>query len=308
MASEVDIQETFYNHMISISLEADKYESFKPEIVKPLMKKTLNEFCKSSLKVTLRDGTSSFGFQTVRGDVVTMDNVPKTYQELFLGLIAALTSRAAESAGTGAKAGSSLFDRILDALVEKAIDRPQFATTISRFTTFYLELTAKVVEPVVSIDTIRDTFYNIMVDEYFSNLASFKSDVETLESYIFICLSARAIVSILSHSLHSPGIRLFNNALVVKSNCPAEYQPMFERLWILKTAFDRINPSPALVQLINETVAMKPDSILSPELATLKTPQINEITAIISELSIGVSRMAHFKAIIGEVLSFCSNL
>ena len=302
MASEDDIQETFYNSMISLALEAEKYEALQPEILKSLMLQTLRSFCNRAVKVTLPDGSSSFGFSTLRGAVITISNVPATYAELFGGLVAALASRSSADV-------TEEFDRILNILVERAITRPQFGPIIARFTTFYIELTAKVVEPVVSVPVIRETFYNIMVDEYFSNMDAFKSDVENLESYIFICLSARAAISILSHSLHVQGIRLYNNALVVPTNCPAEYQQMFERLWTLKTLFDRIKPSPDVLELIHQTVSMRPGAdAVSPTLLALKTPQISEIIGIISELAIGVSRMQHFKEIIGEVLRFCSNL
>jgi len=304
MASEDDIQETFYNSMISLALEAEKYEAFQPEILKSLMTQTLRAFCNRAVKVTLPDGSSSFGFSTLRGAVVTISNVPATYAELFGGLVAALASRS-RTDGTGAE----VFERILNTLVERAIVRPQFGPIIARFTTFYVELTAKVVEPVVSVPVIRETFYNIMVDEYFSNVDAFKSDVENLESYIFICLSARAAISILSHSLHVQGIRLYNNALVIPTNCPAEYKQMFERLWTLKTLFDQINPSPDVLELIHQTVSMRPGAeAVPPALLALKTPQISEIIGIVSELAIGVSRMQHFKEIIGDVLRFCSDL
>lgn len=129
----------------------------------------------------------------------------------------------------------------LNMLVDGVMKREAFANVISKFIKFYGDLTKKSISPTISVNAIRETFYNIMCDKYYLNIDTLKSDTENLESYIFICLSAYATISVLLYSRGINGIKLHNNAIVTKDNCPQEYMQLFTKLLELKVIFDKIN-------------------------------------------------------------------
>ena len=293
-----EIQETFYNVMIELAFETEEHQVFSIDILRPLMVRTLLYLCNTAVEIELKNKTKSFGFSTVRGKIITKDNVPDEYAQLFNALITVIPN----------KSRSDIFMPTLNMLVDGAMKREAFANVISKFIKFYGDLTKKLVSPTISVNAIRETFYNIMCDQYFLNIDTLKSDTENLESYIFICLSAYAITSVLSHSRGINGIKLHNNAIVTKENCPQEYMHLLTKLLELKVIFDKINPSDDVIKLIEQTVSMKPDSFVDQRLENLKTPDINNIISMISGLAIKISQLQHFKDIIGNVLKFCLEL
>ena len=290
MLSEADIQETFYNAMLEYALALPSASGpLNDGTIHTLMIQTLTDFCSAAEPVN-----DSYGFRTVRGALITRETVPPVYAQLFGAIISA---------------GRTPSPALLEAIIRQAIQRPEFQVIITKFKMFYAELNQREpVTPAVTVAAIRDTFYNIMVDEYFSNVDLFRNDVESVEAYLFICLPARSIIAILTHSKGLVGIRLQNGALVTRDNCPQEFRLLADKLLTLKTLFDRLDPSPEILDLMNHTVSMKPDLVIPPQLERLKTPEINAITAIISELSIKISQLDHFKRIIDAVLAFCLEL
>lgn len=295
MISDEEIQETFYNVMINIALES-KIENLD-ECIKPLMVRTLSSICNSAVAIYLADMTKSFGFVTLRGNIITKDNVSKEYKVLFDNLIIAMSNRT----------NSSVYIVILNKLIDEVIKKDTFSTIISNFKQFYTE-TNKEKDIQVSVKNIRDTFYNIMIDQYFLNMSVLRDGIENQDSYIFLCLPAYAITSILHLSVGTYGIKLCNGAVVTKSNCPDEYKILFDKLLKLKQIFDELNPNEKTMELINMIASANPDIVISEDLMKLRTDSVNKIISYISGLSIEISKIGHFKEIIGEVIKFCLEL
>jgi hypothetical protein len=295
MISEEEIQETFYNVMINVALES-KIENLD-ECIKPLMVRTLSSVCNSATTIHLADMSKSFGFVTLRGNIITRDNVSEEYKILFDSLITAMNNRT----------NSSVYVVILNKLIDEVIKKDTFSTIISNFKQFYTE-TNKEKDIQVSVEGIRDTFYNIMVDQYFLNMSVLKDGIENQDSYIFLCLSAYSITAILRLSVGTYGIKLCNGAVVTKSNCPNEYKTLFDKLFNLKQIFDELNPNEKTIELINMVTSSNPDIVISEEFMQLRTDSVNKIISYISGLSIEISKIKHFKEIIGEVLKFCLEL
>ncbi len=111
MISEEEVQETFYNVMISVALES-KIDNLE-ECIKPLMTRTLSSMCNDAIIVKLNDDSYSFGFSTLRGNVITKDNITEEYEQLFNYLIVALMNR------TDSSIYVVTLNKIVDAIMEK---------------------------------------------------------------------------------------------------------------------------------------------------------------------------------------------
>ena len=300
MIHEDEIQETFYNTMIDFAFQETNEQSSQqkkldPRAVEILMVRTLSYLCDNSQNIRLQSGIQSVGFKTIRGNIVTEDNVDDKYKLLFSGLLAAIRN----------KNDKELYLDSLRSLASATAKITSFRETIGKFMKFYSELTEPAKVGIVNVDTIRDTFYNIMVDQYYENIGEFRTDVLNMEAYIFICFSTNVIVQVLLSSKMMTGIKLCNNAIVTYENCPYEFKPMIQKLMELKQLFDRIVTSDEIIRLIKKTVSMNPRDVITSELEALKTPEINLITGNISGLAIKISQIPHFKEIIGKVLEFC---
>ena len=294
-----EIQETFYNVMIEITMDTINSKQIPNELIKSLMVKTLANICDNVTYITLIDGTKSYGFKTLR-NMITRDNVPEIYEDLFNNLSGIIKH----------KSDNLTYISKLNKLVDDIMTLGTFNEIIDKVEEFYKDMNTETNSnvSVVSVETIRETFYNIMVDQYFSNINMFSDDVKTMESYIFICLSGYAITFILSQSRGVNGIKLYNGGIVTQQNCPREYIELFVILIELKKIFDKVNPNEEAIKLICQTVSMKPNLVIDSILLEYKTPEINNIISRVSELSIKISRLEHFKNIIGNVLEFCLDI
>jgi hypothetical protein len=295
-----EIQETFYNTMIDISLESNFINSSDlndDSSIIMLITKTLIAMCNSATKIRLLDGSQSYAFMTIRGNNITRDNLEGDYLTFYDSLIMAINN----------SNDSVMYSNILKSLSKNITENDSFSEIIVKFKKFYIE-THTVADMSVSVDSIRNTFYNLMVDQYYSNIENLKEGIEDQESYIFLCLSAYTITSILSISRKLYGIKLCNGAIVTEKNCPREYFVLFEKLLKLKKIFDVLDPSEELLTLIKNVTSANPKVEISQHLLDMKTPRVNEVISYISDLSIEISKIQHFKQIIGDVLRFCLEL
>lgn len=318
MISEDEIRETFYNLMLENALRQDpRYlrerltdPSSKPSVLRFLISESVRNICESATEK---------GFPTMRSNWITVENVAPSFRDLFrtlekLRLLSLVRDpRAGAGAGAGVRAGDRAgeeMSRGLAQLVAEIEKRGTFRQIIEQFIVFYLDSQREEKKAVVTVETIRDTFYNIMVDQVLVlNLVS-KQDIKDNEPYVFFALSSQAIVASVIDSADSTGIRLHNRALVTADNCPPEYKDMFAILSVIKArirAMDREGDrdSPERLALIKLLSVNNPDVEIPAHLARHKTRELMEIVTLITNLAIKISQVQHFKDVIGNVLTFC---
>jgi hypothetical protein len=150
----------------------------------------------------------------------------------------------------------------------------------------------------VTLEGIRETFYNIMVNQYLDTGLIPKSDLEDCESYIFTALSAYVVYTIIITQRSIKGVQLCNGAIVTKTNCPPQLKQLFETLLQIKEEVEDMHFTTQEETHILQTVSSKQNtgSIVNPHIAT--------ITGKITGIAIQISQISHFKQVIGDVINF----
>jgi hypothetical protein len=301
MITDEEIQATFYNIMLEIMLS-----SYNPAYVKTQFQTNKNEFIKAitidtfkfmfnrSEKIHLSNGQESIGFYTINSQLITLENVSGEYKLLFSGLINHLTVNSDTS-------------QVFNGIVSTILNKPSFKTIIEKVIKFHGETisTNQVVLP-VTVEAIRETFYNIMAEQYYLNKSVEKSDLESAESHIFFALSGYAILAVALNSKGIDGVRLVNGGIVKKQNCPQMFKQLFDALLVVKAKLESVQLNHDEENYILETVSMKPDEQRTT-LHLNPSAHIKQISSQISEITIKISQNQHFKEVIGPVLDFLIN-
>lgn len=292
--SEDELRETIYSIMLEIALSNTSddlinkisNDSTKPIVIKSLLAETIKSIAT----------TNSNGFPTIRGHAVNFNNVPNDFKELFISLKSYIDCK-------------SDFQRniMLNKIVEEVEKRDMFKQMINKVISFYLEC-QKENSQIVTSDMIRETFYNIMAEQVFINGKITKDALLDMEAYIFYDLSTYVILASTFISLNYDGIILHNGTLVTSNNCPEEYKKFHTMMMNLKVKIKSMKLSAKQMEFINVYSSSNPEVTISPELETYKTPEIVNLVTIIKDLSIQISQVPHFKAIIDKVIKYCLDI
>lgn len=300
MISDEEVQETFYNAMVDTMLtgiingfnpEFIKNTlldpNSRPEFIKEIVAETFVNVLKSSKITQMSDGNISIEILSSRGKHITQNNVSPVYKNLFSALIVQFQTKSPE---------------MLMSVASSTTQLESFKIMINRVIKFYFDTKkTETCDIPITLDAIRDTFYNIMVEQYFVNNLISREDLESCESHIFIALSAYVIFEIATKQKLINGIKLCNDTIVTLENCPALYKPLFEILLEIKKLANRINLTPDEEKYILCTVSLKQESENVPNVVRT---EIKHITSKISDIAIQISQMTHFKNVIGNVINF----
>jgi hypothetical protein len=299
MISDLEVQETFYNAMLETMFTGNTAGSnpqyvkhnltepnLRPVFIKGVVTETFRKVLNSAQLNTFEDGSLTLQIPSVRGNLITPKNVSNMYSQLFSALVIQYQSGSEE---------------MLNGIISSTINLPSFKKMIEDVIKFYLsgmqEQQPKQTKP-ATIEGIRETFYNIMVDQYLNNGMIPKEDLEACESYIFTALSAYVVYTVAIFQKDVNGVRLCDGAIVTLQNCPPQIKPIFIILLDVKKITQHMNFTQAEEQHILNTLSSKQESEIE------QTEHVRNVIGKITSIAIQISQIPHFKQVIGDVINF----
>jgi hypothetical protein len=291
LIDETEIQDTFYGMLLDIVFhEQDKTQQpvdlNNHDTIQYLIKQLLEYVC-------LRYNT----FVTINKNHVTASNVPESYRELFILLQELKQLLSSRQLIDQHQAINSTYSKIFKNLEQKQTFKPM----IANLKQFYSQCNVMhETKQIISINTIRDTFYNIMVDQVIDSKLIPINDLKCNEPYIFFAMSGFVIIESVVRSAGTSGIKLCNQGIG-----PAQYMKFFEIMIGLKHTMQRLKLNDNQVQLI-KLLCMQNQSIQIPgPLKQYQTRELMEVVTVITDMTINISQIDHFKRIIDDVINFC---
>lgn len=307
------IRETFYNIMYDIALDSNwvTYEKLH----------TNSKTCKGLIILTIIEIlniSKNFPNEIILFDSthLTSINCPSEFKELFGSLIQLkkVTDVCSESDSILIKIScmhklnitltTEIFTNYILASSQRLMD---FANVIYEKQIFH-EILAKIADLFQSVKTntiseklIRDTFYNMMVNEALetSEYVS-KSDLENAEAFIFLDLSAFTIITECNISKNINGLGLMDGSILNIHNCPDTYKEFAEILLKIKPMVCNLNQSQ--ITALKKICSSNP-SINCPDKE--KTAILTNVAANVTQIATKVSQRSTFKDIIVNVINFC---
>ena len=148
---------------------------------------------------------------------------------------------------------------------------------------------------------MRDTFYSIMFEQATSS-GLFK--LEALidhDPYIFLALSAHALIELVMRSAQvAQGIVLANNSVMTESNCPPTFRAMLHGLLGFKSAFASLSQEQILV--IKYSSIDDHDLPMPSHLYAWRTPAVMELASRINGVASQISQRSEFHTLIASVI------
>lgn len=301
MITNDEVQETFYNAMIDTMITGI-IAGYNPEYVKntlscpvrneefikDIIVETFTNVLKTAKIVKLSNDDKSIKISSVRGNTITSETVSQTYKDLFNSLTNIFFT------------GNYGF---LYKIAEEVMKLESFKIIIKNVIKFYLESTKTVTEKagLINADTIRETFYNIMVEQYYLNKSVTKEDIEAQEAHIFIAMSVYTIFAVARYNKSISGIKLCNNAVVNLNNCPNIFKDLFAIMLEIKDGANRLHLTSEEEKYILETASLKQQN--NTDNLNIRS-EVKQLTSKFSEVSIKISQIPHFKEVIGHVFDF----
>ena len=199
---------------------------------------------------------------------------------------------------------NNTFNTTINAVAQKLLE---FANEIYNKQIFHVileriaELFQSMKTNTVSEKLIRDTFYNMMVNEALE-MTSFitKDDLEMVEAFIFLDLTAFTTISACVISKNTNGIVLMDKSTVDMNNCPENYKDLVKIILQVKPLVSQLNHNQisSLKRICSSNPNINDDNTVKSSLLTMIASNINQI-------STKVSQRKTFKDIIMEVINFC---
>lgn len=289
--SEEEIRETIYNVMLELALSWNPAAltqgltdpSTKNNIIKELLADTIKQMC----------SLYSTGFYTIRGNKVTLANVHPNFRELFTVI--------EKIAKPHEMKDENKYKHILAHLVETVSSNDIFKKIIQQLVIFYLE-SQKVIPSVITADMIRDTFYNIMVEQVIIKKMISISALIDMDSFVFYDLTAFVILDVVCASMNYKGILLHNQSIVTEANCPIEFKNFYLMASKLKSELSKLTKSE--VELVKMCASSDPEKKLSPDDEKKKTRPVIKLITIIKDIAIQISQNENFREVISKVICF----
>jgi len=290
MISEEEIRDTFYNVLMEVALNDNNLtvaSLHNKEIINSLIMKVLTFICKTHDDI-----------KTYKNNIITNNNVPPIYSNLFVGLQELKLMFASNNINDA----QNLMKHIIGQIQQQGT----FDPLIKQFIKFYTECHSETkINVNVDVNTIRDTFYNLMVEQVLTDNLIDKEDLESIEPYIFFALSSLVIVASIGYANDTTGIRLYNGAIVNENNCPNEFKSLFVTLIKLKKQFIDMKLNDDQIRLIKICSLQKNDLNMPTHLIKYKNNDIMRLVSVIVAIATDISKIPHFKSIIIKVIEFC---
>lgn len=288
-----DVQQLFYNMLLEETLEAKKagikIDFDNPEFIKFIIKKVLYIIFINYDNIKSYDGIA-----------YRADNVPREYKEIFNMLEHMHMTQKNYHIDDRTQFLNECFNKIMTEIQKFYTFEPM----IKKMKIFYDDMHK---EHVPTVEMIRETFYNMMVENTILSGYFPKDDLISREPYIFFGLTAHTILDTVIRSKGYPGIKLLDDSIVTDTLCPGEFKELCGVIFKIKALIDTRIITQNQLQYIKNKILQNDDI---PEYTDITPEQINEIKDIISifiDISIDITRNIHFKNIIDDVLKFCIN-
>ncbi len=157
-------------------------------------------------------------------------------------------------------------------------------------------------EEVITVENIRETFYNVMLDVSSEPELFDIEDLAAQESFVFIALPSITLLRVMWLSKELVDVvQLCGNKRLSMENCPASHQGFAAILIPLKKEVGRLTEEQ--FKILEQFCLENPDK---PVENSLITPEISSIKAKLQSVGIQVSQMKTFKGIIPEILKIYS--
>ena len=148
MISEEEIRDTFYNVLMEVALADNNLtvaSLHNKEIINGLIMKVLTFICKTHDDI-----------KTYKNNIITNNNVPPIYSNLFVGLQELKLMFASNNINDA----QNLMKHIIGQIQQQGT----FDPLIKQFIKFYTECHSETkINVNVDVNTIRDTFYNLLL-------------------------------------------------------------------------------------------------------------------------------------------------
>jgi len=289
-----DIQEIFYNMILETVMRADELhiaiDFDNPIFIKQIIKSILHNIVPNIYRI-----------KSTSGILITSKNVSDEYKHMFK-----LIEDMHEQLISRSISGSTEQNKFYGKIIEEISKRDTFNPMIKKVKVFYDEMNkSQDVSIAITVDMIRDTFYNMMVENTILSGYFTKDDLISREPYIFIGLTAYTIFDLLMLSRDCAGIKLLNNLIVTDATCPIELKDLCGIILKLKAIIYTRSLSHEQIQYIKVKILQNADLPDYHDISAKQIDEIIDIIPIITDISIDISRNDHFKAIIDEVIKFC---
>ncbi|AYV77409.1 MAG: hypothetical protein Dasosvirus2_5 [Dasosvirus sp.] len=290
--SEKEIQDTFYNLMLEVVFDDVEFlkdkNMFDPDVIRYLTKQTILKAC------------SYPRLETLSGKQIVLTDLPLSHIELFVILNKIKQQYAIK------KKYTEHTHKIIDMLVDDVMKKQTFLPMFQKINSFFKQNMNDAKEKKVSVEAIRETFYSNMVEQVLINNIVSKEDLEDREPYIFFALSSNVVFQTIINNLNTRGtVHLINGANVTKQNCPQEFSPLFDIVFMIKDKMKEMKLSDDQIRLVRICSSQNENQDVPDDLKELQTREIMNVVGMITEISIRISQIKHFKDIIDDVIKFC---
>lgn len=153
------------------------------------------------------------------------------------------------------------------------------------------------VPELVTVDSIRFTFYNMMVCQVLENDIISNED---LSAYVILENSLDMSVK--------DGIQLYNGGVVNESNCPDEYKALYVALMTIRKKICDAKLNKKQIEYMRLFASSNPDIVIPHDLEQYSTYGIVAIVTVVKDLAIKISQIHNFKTIIDKVIAFCIDI
>ena len=311
---EERIRETFYNAMFNMASSAEwiTYDKLRMN----------QKVCKGLIILTMMNIISlskEYPTKIVLFDqsYLSMQNCPNEFKELLTALIQLKTIldvrpdsdlisittfclNKLEITHT-----NNIFNNNVQIIAQKLLEfsniiyeKQIFKVILERIAELFQSMKTKT----VSEKLIRDTFYNMMVNEALEMTECgymTKDDLEMNEAFIFLDLTSFTTIAACILSKNMDGIILLDRSVLNANNCPVNYKELITIILQLKPLVSQLNQ--------NQIKILKSICSSNPYLASdngTKSSLLTMIASNINQISTKVSQRKTFKDIIMDVINF----
>lgn len=159
----------------------------------------------------------------------------------------------------------------------------------------------------ITVQLIRETFYNEMVHQAFKLVGEqwiSREDLEDQETFIYFALPAFTLIEAIQQSQHCRGIKLLDNKVLTIENCPKEddFSELFVPILRNKNYMKMLSENELKVIKI---LCLSNKMECPSELIPYKTKQATDCATIINQIAILVSQREFFKQMIKSIIKMC---
>ena len=150
---------------------------------------------------------------------------------------------------------------------------------------------------------VRDSFYQLMVNEVIDNNTITKEALENCAPHIFFDLSAFTLIAACIMSKKEYGLVLMDGSMLTKRNCPSIYKNFLIPVIDIKDEICDLTS--------DEIVNLKLLCSTNPDISfddNIRTSELMNITTKINAISTKISQDTNFKTIISTVIQFCIDI